>query len=132
MTLEERKEKVKKLRAEGYNCAQAVVMAFSDLTGLDDATAAATAAGLGGGVGGMKEICGVVTGMTIAYGLITRAPASEKAKVYAQVRELASRFKDLNSGRMLCRELKTPGVAKSCNALIEEGVEILHHHCTID
>ena len=51
--IEERVAKAKRLFKEGgYNCCQAVVMAYNDIFGLDDATAAAISSGFGGGMGG--------------------------------------------------------------------------------
>lgn len=126
MTLEERMEKAMKYRREGYNCAQCVLLAVTDKTGLDDETSANVAMGLGGGVGGMKEICGVVTAMAVATGLAEKKPASEKAAVYADVRGLADKFSVQNDGRLLCRDLKRPGAVKTCNDLIAEGIRILH------
>ena len=41
---------------EGFNCAQCVVGAFSDLTGVPMETAAAAAGGMGGGVGGSRRL----------------------------------------------------------------------------
>ena len=36
---------------EGYNCAQAVIMAFSDLIGMDQKTCAKLSSSFGGGIG---------------------------------------------------------------------------------
>ena len=45
-----RGEKAEALILEGYNCAQAVVIAFEDIHGLDRATAAKLASSFGGGM----------------------------------------------------------------------------------
>ena len=50
----------------GYNCAQAVLLAFSDLTKLDPDTARRIASGFGGGMARMREVCGAVSGMFMA------------------------------------------------------------------
>ena len=42
---------------QGYNCAQAVAMAFCDVTGMAAAQAARLAAPFGGGMGRMREVC---------------------------------------------------------------------------
>ena len=55
-------EYAEKLFRDGYNCSQAVLLAFSDVTGLDDETAAKLALSFGGGFGRMREICGAVSG----------------------------------------------------------------------
>ena len=54
----------------GCNCAQAVLLAFSDLTKLDPDTARRIASGFGGGMARMREVCGAVSGMFMAAGLL--------------------------------------------------------------
>jgi C_GCAxxG_C_C family probable redox protein len=92
----------------GYNCAQAVVVPFCDLIGLDEETALKLASSFGGGVGRMREICGAVSGMAIIagllYGYIDPADDSAKAAHYELIQSLAKRFKDMN-GSVICREL---------------------------
>ena len=49
-------EKAEALFCEGYNCAQAVLLAFGDITGLDEKTAAMLSSSFGGGLGRMREV----------------------------------------------------------------------------
>ena len=50
--IEERVAKAQRLfKEEGYNCCQAVVLAYNDLFGIDDDTAASMSSGFGGGMG---------------------------------------------------------------------------------
>ena len=42
---------------EGYNCTQAVVLAFSDLHGMDAKAAARLSSSFGGGMGRLREVC---------------------------------------------------------------------------
>ena len=49
----------------GYNCSQAVVVAFCDVTGMTPEYAARLASSFGGGVGRMRELCGAVSGMLL-------------------------------------------------------------------
>ncbi len=107
--LEERVAKAKRLfKEEGYNCCQAVVLAYNDLFDIDDTTAAAMSSGFGGGMGRMREVCGSVSGMVMLAGLI--APATDpsikvdRTKNYALVQEMAGEFKALN-GSIICKEL---------------------------
>ena len=58
-----RGDKAKNLFLQGYTCAQAVVLAFEDVTGLERTVAARLASGFGGGMGRMREVCGAVSGM---------------------------------------------------------------------
>lgn len=55
-----RSEKAKQYFQSGYNCSQAVAMAFSDLIGMDEKAIARIVSGFGGGVGRMREVCGAV------------------------------------------------------------------------
>ena len=96
----------------GYNCAQAVVVAFSDLTGLDEAFSAKMASSFGGGMGRMREVCGAVSGMLMVlsyvYGYDTPGDDISKKRLYGQVQALAAGFRAEN-GSIICREiLKNP------------------------
>ena len=46
-------EKAAELFMQGYNCAQAVAVAFCDVTGLEEKFTAKTVSGFGGGFGPM-------------------------------------------------------------------------------
>lgn len=107
--IEERVAKAKRLfQEEGYNCCQAVVLAYNDIFGIDDITAATIASGFGGGFGRMREVCGSVSGMVILAGFISPAtdPSVKTARTanYALVQELAGEFRRLN-GSIVCKEL---------------------------
>ena len=97
---------------EGFNCAQAVAVAFCDVTGMDRKTAAKLASPFGGGMGRMREVCGAVSGMYMVlgniYGYDNSDADSKKKELYKQVQELAEQFKQEN-GSIICREiLKNP------------------------
>ena len=104
-----RGERAKELFLQGYTCAQAVVLAFEDITGLDTTTAAKLASGFGGGMGRMREVCGAVSGMFMVYDLVLGysepGDMENKKRVYADIRELAERFKAQSGGSIVCREL---------------------------
>ena len=101
-------KKAKELFMSGYNCSQAVLISFSDVTGLDEKTAAMLASGFGGGIGRMREVCGTVSGMVMVLSLATgySDPADNDGKkdTYAAVQALADKFKEQN-GSIICREL---------------------------
>lgn len=106
--LEERVEKAGSLFRHGYNCCQAVVLAYNDIFGLDDETAATIASGFGGGMARMREVCGTVSGMNMLAGLLCPAtdPSDKKRRTenYALVQEVAGEFRRIN-GSIVCREL---------------------------
>jgi len=88
----------------GYNCSQSVVLAFSDLTGYDESTIAM----LSQPFGGMREVCGTVSGMWIVLGALfgDSEPGHPKRRneLYARVREIAEQF-ERDNGSLICREL---------------------------
>ena len=63
-------KKAIELFEEGYNCAQAVFLAFSDLTGYSKEDALRISSSFGGGMGGMREVCGSVSGMFMVCGVL--------------------------------------------------------------
>ena len=108
----DRGTKAAELFLNGYNCAQAVAVAFSDLTGLDEQLSARLASSFGGGMGRMREVCGAVSGMLmvagILYGYDTPGDDAAKKAHYTLVQTLAREFREKN-GSIVCREiLKNP------------------------
>ena len=96
----------------GYNCAQSVLVAFSDLTGLDADFSAKFSSSFGGGMGRLREVCGAVSGMLMVAGLLygydTPGDDDIKKAHYARVQYLAGRFRE-EVGSIVCREiLKNP------------------------
>lgn len=65
-----RTEKALDYFTKGYNCAQAVFAPFADRLGLDEQTALQITTALGGGVFGQRDICGAVSGLALALGLL--------------------------------------------------------------
>ena len=101
-------EKAKNLFLEGYNCSQAVFGAFCDKTGMDEETAYRLASSMGGGMGRLREVCGAVSGMFLAAGLLygysDPKDKQAKAELDGRIQELARRFEEKN-GSIVCREL---------------------------
>lgn len=99
------------LFVKGYNCAQAVVMAFSDLTGLSPEYSAKMVSSFGGGMGRMREVCGAVSGMFTVVGILygyDHPDPEAQMQHYGLVQELAAKFKE-QAGSIICREiLKNP------------------------
>ena len=97
----------------GCNCAQAIVVAFADVTGLDRDFSARMSSSFGGGMGRLREVCGAVSGMLMVAGLLYgyddpgEKDCNKKAH-YALVQELAGKFRE-EAGSIVCREiLKNP------------------------
>ena len=143
-------EKAKALFTEGYNCAQAVFAAFSDVTGIEFETALRLSSGFGGGMGRMREVCGAVSGMFMVLDAVEgyTSPTDDVAKkeLYAKVQKLAGEFKAEN-GSIICRELlgdtpsstptpteRTPEFYRKrpCGELVEMAADIVAEHLEIN
>ena len=97
---------------QGYNCAQAVAVAYCDLTGLTPEFASKMASSFGGGMGRLREVCGAVSGMFMVAGLLYGydRPGDDTVKMahYTVVQHLAAEFR-AQAGHIVCREiLKNP------------------------
>ena len=97
----------------GSNCAQAIVVAFCDVTGMEESLAAKFSSSFGGGMGRLREVCGAVSGMLMVAGLLYgyEDPGEDdcnKKAHYQMVQYLAGRFRE-EVGSIVCREiLKNP------------------------
>lgn len=139
-----RAERAKALFLEGYNCAQAVVLAFAEDAGLDESVAKAFSRPLGGGMGRLRQTCGAVSGAAVASGVLF--PELTKPEAYALVQEIARRFAEKN-GSFNCGELLRGAGLKTdtapnperrteeyykkrpCPELIYDAAEILEDIC---
>ena len=104
--------KAAELVLRGYNCAQAVVVAFGDVTGLEEKYAARLISSFGGGMGRMREVCGAVSGMLLVlgdlYGYCEAQDTAGKKQLYKDIQDLAGAFRH-RIGSIVCREiLKNP------------------------
>lgn len=102
------KEKARELFLQGFNCSQSVFTAFCDRFGIDEETAKKISAGLGGGVGRQREVCGAVSGAAMVLGCITAptdgSDSESKKKNYELVTEFSDRFRQIHKS-IVCREI---------------------------
>lgn len=139
--------KAKALFREGYNCSQAVFLAFEDLYPIDRTTALKLSSSFGGGMGRLREVCGAVSGMFMVAGVFYGydSPVDHDAKKdhYARIQELAKEFEEAN-GSIVCRDLLGLGKAKEspnpehrtesyykkrpCAELVEMAVAIMEEY----
>ena len=97
---------------EGYNCSQAVCLAFADVYSekyaIEESTILKLSSSFGGGMGRLREVCGAVTGMFIVAGILYGydAPDADEQKKahYARIQKLAHDF-EVQSGSIICRDL---------------------------
>lgn len=104
-----KKDRALELFMEGFNCSQSVFTAFADRFGIDEDTAKRISAGLGGGVGRQREVCGAVSGAVMVLGSISAAvdgdDAEGKKENYELVREFCDLFRERHGGTIICREM---------------------------
>ena len=107
----ERGERARDFFLQGYNCCQAVLLAFADILeaeGLDEKMIKIIGSGFGGGFARMREVCGSFSGCTVMAGFIRPAvsPGMDERKAnYALVQEMAADFRERNGGSIVCGEL---------------------------
>ncbi len=125
INIEARVERARNYFLNGYNCAQAVVMAFDDVMAMDVDVLARLTAPFGGGMGRMREVCGTVSGMTFVAGALVPSAdpknLEERKNNYALVQRFADAFRREN-GDIVCRRLLglEPMVEKSETAMPSE------------
>ena len=130
--------------AQGYNCAQSVLLAYREELGLTEENAAALASGFGGGFGRLREVCGAFSGavavLNMKCGYTSPTDRLAKAVHYARVQRMAADFR-LATGTLICRELLDPSRAttspvpdartaeyyasRPCPALVKLGAQIV-------
>ena len=103
----ERCKKAVEYHRRGYNCAQSVLAAFTDLIGTPERQLMDLAGGFGGGAG-TGELCGAVSGAVMVLGLLTPGdpadPVGSKKRTVELSKELQKRFSGIFEA-VRCQEL---------------------------
>lgn len=92
------------------------------------------AEGLGLGMGGLKDVCGAVSGMFMAMSMFNSAgdksdPRQTKLDTYAKIREFADIFTQ-ECGSIYCRDLKSKESFTSCNRCVDFAAECIENFIT--
>ena len=141
----DREYQAAKLFTEGYNCAQAVIMVFADVIGLDEKLCARLSSSFGGGMGRQREVCGAVSGMLMVAGLLYGYDGPEEGQIkkehYERVQQLCWQFRE-EAGSIVCREIlknppsdpsPTPRTAefyqqRPCARMVTQAVRIMEQY----
>lgn len=103
-----REEKALECFGKGYSCSQSVLSAFSEDFGLGNEMALRIAGSFGGGIAGLGETCGAVTGalmvIGLKYGMTDAKDKRAKEKTYELARQFVREFTDRHA-TIKCREL---------------------------
>ena len=85
---------------KGYNCAQSVFSAFSDVSGVDEDLSRSIASGFGAGFGRLQKTCGAVTGAIMVIGCRflkgNEWSVTSKEVIYKKTREFIEKFRQRN------------------------------------
>ena len=107
---EQKIQRARELFLSGYNCAQSVAAAFAPEMGMDERAVLRLISGFGGGLGGLRVMCGTVSAMCMVVGYLHGYDEAEdfegKKHLYATEQRMAARFTD-RYGTLNCRELLT-------------------------
>jgi C_GCAxxG_C_C family probable redox protein len=131
------------LFSKGFNCAQSVLAAKSNITGLSVADSLKIATGFGAGMAMMQKTCGAVTGAYLVIGALNGRVKPEdtdaRDRTYALIEKFNNEFIRLHGG-LSCRELlgvdlRTPEgrqeaesngyFGKKCAKYVEDAERIL-------
>lgn len=122
--METRKMIAAEKKASGkYNCAQAVLCTYCDLTGIDEMTSCNLCNSFAAGMGNMEGTCGALVGAGIALGMIT----NDKARSMKGMREMMTKFQERNHA-IQCKALKgveTKQVLRECPMCVADACEFL-------
>lgn len=111
-------EKAKESFRSGLNCAQSVLIAYTEEFKIDTKTALSLSCGFGGGMGRLQGTCGAVTGSFMVLGLYNckKYPDNRERKEgsYAMIQRFDGKFKSIY-GTTDCKTLI------NCDLRTEEG-----------
>jgi C_GCAxxG_C_C family probable redox protein len=105
---------------QGFSCSQSVLAAYGPDFRLDRETALRVAGAFGGGMAGLGETCGAVTGALMVIGLRNGMVDAQDQPAKMKTRELAKDFIrkfEFRHGSVKCRELL------GCDIGTSEGME---------
>lgn len=138
-----RSEKSLEYFNKGFNCAQSVIISFSDILDIEEENALRIASGFGGGMGGMQETCGAVTGAFMVIGFLKGkykdGDDDSKELTNELIKEFTHKFidknKSINCKKLIDFDLSTKEgkdkaveadvFTKKCTAFISHAVELL-------
>lgn len=129
----ERMKRVQENQKKGYNCAQAVACAYSDLYGVDEKEAFRAVECFGKGMGVMAT-CGAVSAMAYLVGLkmsdANLDMPKSKVSCYNTFKPMSDAFAQMNQST-ICSELKGIGtgvVLRSCTGCMEDAAAIVEKY----
>lgn len=111
-------EIAKKYFLQGFNCCQAVVLAFKDELKLSEEEIKKITIGFGGGLARQRLTCGAVSGMAMVLGAL-KSDGQDKAAAYAMIKNACDDFK-AETGSIICAEMLSGEILKDKSTVPEE------------
>ena len=103
-----KQEQAQEFFRKGYNCSQSVFATFCRDFDMDLETGLKVSSSFGGGMGGLRQVCGAVTAIFmiagLKYGYIDNQDINLKNQHYKLIQNLAKQFTD-KFGSIICKEL---------------------------
>ena len=130
----------------GYSCAQSILVAFAQETGINDEIAFRIAAGLGGGIGRTQNICGAINAGAIVIGMKLGRFKPNNNEAEDEVAQLVGTFVsecrevlgstqcfelvkvDLNNPEQKKQAAESGHLAKVCNNAVYKTATILEKY----
>lgn len=106
-----RSDKAVELHARGYNCAQSVACAFSDLTDIPESLLYRVSEGFGNGMGTGYGMCGALSGASLLIGPLLNGVEKYDTEILKQKRDEA--FNEIidcftsRTNTLICHEIKS-------------------------
>lgn len=102
-------EQAVQLFKSGAICSQAVFVTYADLFGIDREQAMKLSSPFGGGVGGQRQVCGAISGMSMIAGLYNgmTIPGDKEGKK-----------RNYDTVKLLCEEFRTENGSIRCSQLL--------------
>lgn len=104
-----RQKKASELHEKGYNCCQAVALAFADLLEQKDEMVYKLAEGFGAGMGGRDGVCGALSGAVLLAGLKNSDGKLEGGSTKQETYQLSGAMYEAfekKAGSVICRTIK--------------------------
>jgi len=117
----------------GCNCAQAVALTYADLLQMDEEQVYRLTEALGGGIGGLRQICGAVSAGTLVLGYLKSKDDLYEKKyrldTYDLVKEYVGKFQEVD-GTYQCGELlelrkEKKSNFQTCTDCVRKATELL-------
>ena len=110
-------KRARELEDKYHGCAQCGLLSIQEVCGLKNDQLSKAASGLSGGVGGMRSVCGALTGTALALGLkygrdpnilegLGEEEAIEKSLAALEPVQKLSRWFEREFGSIVCQELR--------------------------